>query len=53
MIWLHYQVFVEKHGVDIFNSFECLGGVNPPLFSWLHLYHYAEIFKDYMLATII
>ena len=46
MIQLAYQISVEKYGVDIFNSFECPGGVNPLLFSQLCLYHHAEIFKD-------
>ena len=46
MIWLANYVFMEKNVVDIFNSFECLGGVNPLLISQLCLYHYAEIFKD-------
>ena len=41
-----YQVFVEKYGGEKFNSFECLGGVNPLLFSQLCLYHYAEISKE-------
>ena len=31
----------------IFNSFECLGGINPFLFSQLCLYHYAKISKEH------
>ena len=44
---LAYQVFMEKYGGEIFNSFECLEGVNPLLFSQLCLYHYADISKEY------
>ena len=36
---------MEKYGGEIFNSFECLEGVNPLLYSQLCLYHYAEISK--------
>ena len=46
MIWLVYKVFVNKYGEESFNSFQCLVGVNPLLFSQLCLYHYAEITKD-------
>ena len=34
-------------GEKKFNSFKCLGGVNPLLFSQLWLYHYAEASKDH------
>ena len=51
LIWLVYQVFVEKYRGEIFNSFECLGGVNPPLFSQLCLHHYAEISKEHNLGV--
>ena len=46
LIWLTYKVFAEKYG-EHFDSFECLGGVNPLLFSQLCLYHYAEISKEH------
>ena len=46
MIRLTYKVFVEKYGEEKFNSFECLAGVNPLLFSQLCLYHYAEISEE-------
>ena len=49
-IWLMYQVFIEKYGGEIFNSFKCLRGVNPLLFSQLCLYHYAEISKEHNLG---
>ena len=47
LIWLTYQVFMEKYGGEIFNSFECQVGFNPLLFSQLCLYHYAEISKEH------
>ena len=37
---------MNKYGEESFNSFQCLVGVNPLLFSQLCLYHYAEISKD-------
>ena len=40
-----------KYGEENFNYFECLGGVNPLLFSQLCLYHYAEIFKEHILGV--
>ena len=47
MIWLTYKVFVNKYGEESFNSFQCLVGVNPLLFSQLCLNHYAEVTKDH------
>ena len=47
LIWLAYKIFVDKHGEGRFNSFECLAGVNPLLFSQLCLYHYTEISKEH------
>ena len=38
---------MNKYGEENFNSFQCLVGVNPLLFSQLCLYYYAEIAKDY------
>ena len=43
--------FHRKYGREMFNSFECLGGVNELLFSHLCLYHYAEISKEYSLRV--
>ena len=51
MVQLAYQAFVEEYGGEIFNSFECLGRVNPLLFSQLCLYHYAEVSKDHNLGV--
>ena len=47
MIWLMYKVFTEKYGEKNFDSFQCLAGVNPLLFSQLCLYHCAEISKEH------
>ena len=47
MIWLTYKIFIEKYGGEKFNSFECLAGVHPLLFSQLCLYHYAKISKEH------
>ena len=41
--------FCEKHGGEIFNSFECPGGINPLLFCQLCLDHYVEISKEHNL----
>ena len=47
LIWLAYKVFNENYGGEKFNSFQCLAGVNPLLFSQLCLYHYAEVSKGH------
>ena len=47
MIQLTYKVFIKKYREESFNSFQCLVGVNPLLFSQLCLFHYAEIAKDH------
>ena len=47
MIWLIYKVFVDKYAEEKFDSFQCLAGVNPLLFSQLCLYHYTEISKEH------
>ena len=46
VIWLAYKIFINKYGEESFNSFQCLIGVNPLLFSQLCLCHYAEITED-------
>ena len=43
LIWLTYQVFVEKYGGEVLNSFGCTGGVYPLLFSQLCLHHYMTL----------
>ena len=47
IVWLTYKVFEDKYGGEKFDSFQCLVGVNPLLFSQLFLYHYAEISKEH------
>ena len=42
LIWLAFEVFKNKYGEESFNSFQCLVGVNPLLFSQVCLYYYAE-----------
>ena len=38
LIWLSYDVFVQKCGTTGFNSFKCSQGVNPLLFSQLCIF---------------
>ena len=33
----------QKYNTDVFEDFECLGGVNPLLFSQLCIYYYADV----------
>ena len=42
LIRLSYNVFVEQYGASGFDSFVCLEGVNPLLFSQLCVYHHAN-----------
>ena len=42
LIWLSYNAFVEKYGALGFDSFVCLEGVNPLLFSQLCVFHHAN-----------
>ena len=42
LIWLSYNVFVEKYGTSGFNSFVCLEGVNPLLFSQSYVFHHSN-----------
>ena len=44
---LTYKVFADKYGEEKFDSFQCLVGVNPLLFSNLCLCHYTEISKEH------
>ena len=46
LIWLFYNVFVEKHGASGFDSFACLERVNPLLFSQLCVYHHSNTNKS-------
>ena len=40
LIWLSYNMFVEQYGASGFDSFVCLEGVNPLLFSQLCVFHH-------------
>ena len=42
LIWLSYNAFVEQYGASGFDSFVCLEGVNPLLFSQLCAFHYSS-----------
>ena len=42
LIQLSYSAFVEKYGASGFNSFVCLEGVNPLLFSQLCVFHHSN-----------
>ena len=43
LVWLSYNVFVEKYGTSEFSSITCLEGVNPLLFSQLCVYYHSDI----------
>ena len=42
LIWQSYNVFVEQYGASGFDSFVCLEGVNPLLFSQLCVFHHSN-----------
>ena len=42
LTWLSYNAFIEKYGTSGFNSFVCLEGVNPLLFSQLCVFHHSN-----------
>ena len=46
LVWLSYNAFVEKYGTSGFDSFICLEGVNPLLFSQLCVYHHSNTIKS-------
>ena len=43
LVKLAYQEFLKKYNTNVFEDFECPDGVNPPLFSQLCIYHYADV----------
>ena len=43
LIWLSYDVFIQKYGTTGFDSFICPAGVNPLLFSQLCVFHHSNI----------
>ena len=50
--WLSYNAFVEKYVTSGFNSFTCLQGVNPLLFSQLCVYYYSDTSKGSGLGVL-
>ena len=50
-IWLSYNAFVAKYGISGFDSFVCLEGVNPLLFSQLCVYHHSNTDKSIVLGV--
>ena len=51
LVWLSYNAFIEKYGTSGFDSFACLQGVNPLLFSQLCVYHHSNSSKSSGLAV--
>ena len=51
LIWLSYDVFVQKYGPTGFNSFICPEGVNPLLFSQLYVFHHSNVQKNNTLGA--
>ena len=51
LIWLSYDVFIQKYGTTGFDSFICPEGVNPLLFSQLCIYHHSNVWKTNTLGT--
>ena len=45
LIWLSFDVFIQKYGPTGFNSFICPEGVNPLLFSQLCVFHHSNVQK--------
>ena len=45
LIWLSYDLFIQKYGTTGFNSFICPEGANPLLFSKLCIFHHSNIQK--------
>ena len=51
LIWLSYNVFVQKYGTTEFDSFMCPEGVNPLLFSQLCIFYYSYVWKNKTLGA--
>ena len=43
LIWLSYDMFIQKYGTTGFDSFICPEGVNSLLFSQLYIFHHSNI----------
>ena len=51
LIWLSYDMFIQKYGTTGFNSFICPKGVNPLLFSQLCIFHHSNVWKTNTLGA--
>ena len=51
LVQLSYNTFVEIYGTSGFDSFICLEGVNPLLFSQLCVYHHSNTSKSSRLGV--
>ena len=51
LVWLAYLAFVQKHGVSVFDSFECPKEVNSLPFCQLHLF-YADVYIESMVWSV-
>ena len=51
LIWLSYNMFIEKYWTTGFDSFMCPEGVNPLLFSQLCIFYYSDIQKNQTFRT--
>ena len=53
LIWLTYNMFVQKYGTTGFDSVMCPEGVNPLLFSQLCIFYYSNVWKNNILGTTL
>ena len=51
LIWLSYDMFIQKYETTGFDSFICPEGVNPLLFSQLCIFHHSNIQKTNTLGV--
>ena len=53
LIWLSYDMFVQKYGTTGFDSFICPQGVNPLLFSQLCIFDHSNLWKNNILGATL
>ena len=51
LLWLSYDMFIQKYGTTGFDSFICPEGVNPLLFSQLCVFHHSNVWKNNTLGA--
>ena len=51
LIWVSYDVFIQKYGTTGFDSFICPEGVNPLLFSLLCIFHHSNVWTTNTLGA--